>query len=63
MYIDPAFAGLLLQVLIGIAAVAGIVWFSIKRKARKLLKKDDIPTRIARDEDESGEIVDTLEDE
>jgi len=62
MYLDPAFAGLLVQVLIGIALVAGVVWYSIKRRARKLLKKDEPETRIPR-EDAKEEMVDTLEDE
>ncbi|MDR2168385.1 MAG: hypothetical protein LBE35_11145 [Clostridiales bacterium] len=60
MYIDPAFAGLFMQVLIGAAAVAGAVWYSIKRKTREILKMSRPVTRISRVDNE--EIIDPLED-
>ena len=62
MYLDPAFAGMLVQVGLGIALVAGVVWFSIKRKARQILKKDEPVKKVEKD-DNNGEIVDTLGDE
>jgi hypothetical protein len=39
MYIDPAFGGMLLQVIIAIAAVSGAVIFSFRRKISALFKK------------------------
>ena len=37
-YIDPAFAGMLLQIVLAVAVVGGTMVFAMKRKARALLK-------------------------
>jgi len=39
MYLDPGFGGMLLQIVVAIAAVAGILLFSIRRKIRALFSK------------------------
>ena len=39
MYLDPGFGGMLLQVVVGIAAVGGIILFSLRRKLRNLFSK------------------------
>jgi len=36
MYLDPGFGGMLLQVLIALAAVSGAVLFSLRKKLRGL---------------------------
>jgi hypothetical protein len=67
MYIDPAFGGMLLHVIIGIAAVAGAVLFSLRRKIRALFKKDKPSTASAGENavnaDKNDDMVDTLSDE
>ena len=40
MYLDPGFGGMLLQIIVAIAAVAGILLFSIRRKIRNLFSKN-----------------------
>ena len=66
MYIDPAFGGMLLQVLLGIVAVGGAIVYSIKRRAKKLLGKDS-PGELMKSVDftigDENEIVDTLSEE
>ncbi|MCL2828114.1 MAG: hypothetical protein FWD99_05175 [Oscillospiraceae bacterium] len=62
MYIDPGFAGMLMGVIISIVTVGGVIWYSAKRKARKLLKKDKPDTPVnGITGDENDEIIDTLE--
>lgn len=39
MYLDPAFGGMLLQIILALAVVGGTMIFTMKRKARKLLSK------------------------
>jgi len=64
MYLDPSFAGMLVAVIISIATVGGVIWYSAKRKARQLLKKDDTTTSTRiHDGENNEEMVDTLEDE
>ena len=63
MYIDPAFGGMLLQVVLGIVAVGGAIVYSIKRRAKRMLGKDDPDEQLnAARFDSSGEneMVDTL---
>ena len=40
MYIDPAFGGMLLQVVLGIVAVGGAIVYSLRRRAKRLLGKE-----------------------
>jgi len=40
MYLDPGFGGMLVQVLVVVAAVGGGVLFSIRKKIRGLFSKD-----------------------
>ena len=66
MYIDPAFGGMLLQVVLGIVAVGGAIVYSIKRRAKKLLGKDNPNEHINAVDFKSGgenEMVDTLAEE
>ena len=63
MYIDPAFGGMLLQVVLGIVAVGGAIVYSIKRRAKKMLGKDDTNEQLNAVEFGTGgenEMVDTL---
>lgn len=39
MYLDPAFGGMILQIILALAVVGGTMIFTMKRKARKLLSK------------------------
>ena len=66
MYIDPAFGGMLLQVVLGIVAVGGAIIYSIKRRAKRLLGKDNPDEQMNTVNFSSGganEMVDTLAEE
>ena len=41
VYLDPGFGGMLLQVIVAIAAVGGGILFSFRKKISGLFKKDD----------------------
>ena len=63
MYIDPAFGGMLLQVLLGIVAVGGAIIYSVKRRAKKMLGKDNPDEQMNTVDfrsDGANEMVDTL---
>ena len=66
MYIDPAFGGMLLQVILGIVAVGGAIVYSVKRRAKRLLGKDNTDEQMNTVRFSSGgtnEMVDTLAEE
>ena len=66
MYIDPAFGGMLLQVVLGIVAVGGAIIYSVKRRAKKLLGKDSPNEQMNTVSFSSGganDMVDTLAEE
>ena len=66
MYIDPAFGGMLLQVILGIVAVGGAIVYSIKRRAKRLLGKenpDEQMNTVEFSSDGTNEMVDTLAEE
>ena len=63
MYIDPAFGGMLLQVVLGIIAVGGALVYSLKRRAQRLLGKEnpeEAPEGADFAQTGPGEMVDTL---
>ena len=41
MYLDPGFGGMLLQVIVVIAAVGGGILFSLRKKISGIFKKDE----------------------
>ena len=41
MYLDPGFGGMLLQLIVAIAAVGGGIMFSFRKKIGGLFKKDN----------------------
>ena len=58
MYIDPAFGGMLLQVILGIIAVGGALIYTLRRKIRSLFSKDKDVKRKKRER--TIEMVDML---
>jgi len=44
MYLDPAFGGMILQIILALVVVGGTMIFAMRRKAKMLLnkKQDDI---------------------
>ena len=67
MYLDPGFGGMLLQVIVLIAAVGGGILFAIRRKIRRLFSKDenvnDVATsELLQTEGLEDDAVDVLED-
>jgi len=65
MYLDPSFGGMLLQVLVAIAAGGGVIVFGMRRKIKALFKKNDTAANVNRktQADGEGDIVDMLADE
>jgi hypothetical protein len=61
MYLDPSFGGMLLQLLVAIAAGGGAVIFGMRRKIKALFKKNKIDTtaNVSR-QTQAGEVVDML---
>ena len=65
MYLDPAFAGMLLQILLALVVVGGVVLFSVRRKIRGLFsKKQDASIyknqKITSDNELEDDLIDTL---
>jgi len=64
-YIDPAFAGLLVQIILAVLVVGGAMVFAMKRKAKSLFSKkqdnDTVVVPIDNTISEDG-VVDTLAD-
>jgi len=44
MYLDPSFGGMLLQVLVAIAAGGGVIIFGMRKKIKALFKKNEKDT-------------------
>ncbi|MCL2577719.1 MAG: hypothetical protein FWE27_06690 [Defluviitaleaceae bacterium] len=66
MYLDPGFGGMLLQVVIALAAVGGAIIFSLRRKIKNLFsKKKDEETKVesaAFKDVAEDDMIDTLDD-
>ncbi|MCL2559335.1 MAG: hypothetical protein FWE07_02505 [Turicibacter sp.] len=64
MYLDPAFAGMLLQILLALVVVGGVALFSMRRKIRELFskKKDQaIYNNSGNASDVEEDVIDTLD--
>jgi len=64
MYLDPSFGGMLLQVLVAIAASIGVIIFSMRKKIKTLFKKKnkDIVKNVNSQTKTNGEVIDMLAD-
>jgi len=63
MYLDPAFGGMLLQIIIAIVAVGGGLLYSYRRKIRTLFSKnktDESKALKAKNATANKEIIDVL---
>ena len=64
MYLDPGFGGMLLQIIIAIAAVGGGLLYSFRKKIRRLFTKDLTDTYANREtrkqHDLEDDVIDTL---
>jgi hypothetical protein len=67
MYLDPSFGGMLIQLLVAIAAGGGVIIFGMRRKIMALFKKNknDSTINVSSQPRTNGEedIVDMLADE
>ena len=65
MYLDPGFGGMLLQVIVVIAAVGGGILFSFRKKIRSLFSKNKKATQPINNEPVSidDDAVDVLDNE
>ena len=66
MYLDPGFGGILLQVLVAVAAAGGALLFSLSRKFKAMFSKksgtEDVGQSTAIKADLSDDAIDTLSD-
>lgn len=63
MYLDPAFGGMILQIVIALIAVGGAIIFSMRRKINKLFSKNKKAINNNKKPKESkGEMIDSIED-
>ena len=61
MYLDPGFGGMLLQVIVAIAAVGGGIVFSFRKKIGGLFKKGDAEKNtVAQLEETEDDAIDVL---
>jgi len=64
MYLDPSFGGMLLQVIVAIAAGGGVIIFGMRKKIKALFKKkNDTAANVNRQTPADGEVIDMLADE
>ena len=63
MYLDPGFGGMLLQVIVAIAAVGGGIVFSFRKKIGGLFKKDSEKPKkaVSSDSEIEDDAVDVLD--
>jgi len=67
MYLDPGFGGMLLQVLVAIAAGGGVIIYGMRKKIKALFKKNknisktNVNSQTSGDDEEG--IVDMLADD
>jgi hypothetical protein len=64
MYLDPSFGGMLLQVIVAIAASVGVIIFGMRKKIKAFLKKNknDTDSNVNRQAATDGEVIDMLAD-
>ena len=63
MYLDPSFAGMLLQILLALVVVSGAIIFSMKRKARSIVTKNSYKKQSTVSNKSSNYgVIDTLSD-
>jgi len=63
MYLDPAFAGMLLQILLALVVVGGVTIFTMRRKITEMFSKknDKIQSKISmQNEEDTDEVINTL---
>ena len=63
MYLDPGFGGMLLQVIVAIAAVGGGIIYSFRKKIGGLFKKGDgkpkkVDSKAFQTEDDAIDVLD-----
>jgi len=69
MYLDPGFGGMLLQVIVVIAAMGGAILFSLRKKIKRFFTKNkdtnnDITTNATTQlTPNDSDIIDALEDD
>jgi len=64
MYLDPAFGGMLVQVIIAIIAVGGGLFFAFKKRIRMLFSRNKSGNRPKTKEASSvGKTIDALSDD
>jgi len=65
MYLDPGFGGMLLQIIIAIAAVGGGILFALRRKIKMAFSKNKNaapPANTSKLQDTPDDAIDVLDD-
>jgi len=65
MYLDPGFGGMLVQVVVAIAAAGGVILFSLRKKLNALFSKDKNKKQIGEPElttSPEENVVDMIDD-
>jgi len=64
MYLDPAFAGMILQILLALVVVGGVVLFTARRKIREMFwgkQNKVIYNNDTSSNETEDEVIDTLD--
>ena len=61
MYLDPAFGGMLLQVIIAVVAVGGGIIYSFRRKIKAFFSKNKGETKKVTDLSEPSNALDAID--
>ena len=66
MYLDPGFGGMLLQILVAVAAAGGAIVFAMRKKIRALFSKskedESVPSTQVNAENLEDDAIDILSD-
>jgi len=62
MYLDPAFGGMLLQVIIAIVAVGGGIIYSFRRKIKAFFSKNKSETKKVVEQSASADAIDAIDE-
>ena len=62
MYLDPAFGGMLLQVIIAIVAIGGGLIYSFRRKIKAFFTKNKSETKKVVEQSASGNTLGTIDE-
>ena len=63
MYLDPGFGGMLVQIIIAVAAGVGALGFIMRKKIKSLFSKGKPAPGVKADEVETEDVIDVMDSE